>query len=514
MLGEDALMRGKPNQRQYQRQYQRQLGLGVPKPAIILLCGLLALLIAGAVAELAAFGRQCVLEVNAKEMMGASFGTAGEVVSAQGDDLEAADQKIDFDRTNLAGTDLAGAADAGFEEDARVAADFPRERSQIHIVLDPGHGGEDEGCSRGDVLEKDVNLQIAEATEARLLDMGYQVSLTRRNDESLERAVMSLEERVELANGQKADLYISIHQNATEKLVSDVSGVEVWYNREKAGDGSRRLAQLVQKEVLIYTKAAQREIQENETLYVIRETQMPSCLIETGFLSDPEERERLISPEYQEKLAKGIADAVDLYFFPKTMYLTFDDGPSAENTAAVLDILKAHHIKATFFLIGENVEKHPEMAKRIVEEGHTIGIHCYNHDYDKLYRSTESYLADFERAKSAIFEATGVETTIFRFPGGSINSHNKLVYREIIREMEDRGYTYFDWNASLEDASKHNEPAQLIQNATESTLGRKKVVMLAHDVVYNTTLCLEELLDLFPEYQMLPITADVEPIQF
>ena len=80
--------------------------------------------------------------------------------------------------------------------------------------------------------------------------------------------------------------------------------------------------------------------------------------------------------------------------------------------------------------------------------------------------------------------------------------------------MTDRGYTYFDWNASLEDATKHNEPETLIRNATESTLGRRKVVMLAHDVVYNTTLCLEELLDCFPEYQMLPLTTEVEPIQF
>lgn len=491
MCREDALMQKYQHRSQYRNQYRNQHRKEYHRLAPGVVCGILALSLAALTAETAAFERQRVMEVNAKEMMGQSCAATRELVLTQDADPEAADSEKDSDQE-----------------------DFPKERDEIHIVLDPGHGGEDEGCSRGDIFEKDVNLQIAEAAETRLLDMGYQVSLTRRSDESMEHAVMSLEERVGFANSQKADLYISIHQNATEKLVSDASGVEVWYNSEKAGDGSRRLAQLVQKEVLIYTKAEQRELKENETLYVIRETQMPSCLIETGFLSNSAERECLLSPEYQEKLAKGIADAVDLYFFPKTMYLTFDDGPSAENTIAVLNILKAHHIRATFFLIGENVEKHPEVAKQIAEEGHTIGIHCYNHDYDKLYQSTESYLADFEKAKSAIYEATGVEAAIFRFPGGSINSHNKAVYKEIIREMEDRGYVYFDWNASLEDASKHNEPERLIQNATESTLGRRKVVMLAHDVVYNTTLCLEELLDQFPEYQMLPITPEVEPIQF
>ena len=80
--------------------------------------------------------------------------------------------------------------------------------------------------------------------------------------------------------------------------------------------------------------------------------------------------------------------------------------------------------------------------------------------------------------------------------------------------MTEKGYIYFDWNASLEDAVKNSTPEGLLQNAVSTTLGRKKVVMLAHDVIYNTTQCLEELLDSFPEYRMEPLTADVEPIQF
>ena len=181
---------------------------------------------------------------------------------------------------------------------------------------------------------------------------------------------------------------------------------------------------------------------------------------------------------------------------------------------AVLDILKRHNIKATFFLVGESVEKHPEVAKRIAQEGHTIGIHCYNHDYKKLYQSVDSYVEDFEKAWNVIYETTGVEVKLFRFPGGSINAYNKKVYADIAEEMTERGYIYFDWNASLEDATKHNEPERLLKNAKESTLGRRKIVMLAHDVVYNTTLCLEELLEEFPEYQMLPLTEEVEAIHF
>ena len=196
------------------------------------------------------------------------------------------------------------------------------------------------------------------------------------------------------------------------------------------------------------------------------------------------------------------------------MYLTFDDGPSEENTARVLDILKARNIKAAFFLVGENVERHPEMARRIVQEGHTIGIHCYSHDYKALYDSVDSYIADFEKAQEAVRAATGVEVKLFRFPGGSINAYNKKVYQQIAGEMTNRGYIYYDWNASLEDAVSNPKAETLIQNAVNSTLDRKKIILLAHDVVGETGRCLEELLDQFPEYEMELLTEETEPIQF
>lgn len=424
---------------------------------------------------------------------------------------EASDNVIEVEKLGTEISDALETVGVAVEEEAadESALETPKERKDILIVLDPGHGGEDEGCSREQVYEKDINLAVARATEAKLIEMGYQVMLTREYDEE-----MTLEERAGKANQAGAHLYVSIHQNSCEEKNSDISGIEVWYNEDKGDDGSRRLAELIHNYSILYTEAKDREVISDRELYVIRETDMPACLIETGFISNKPEREMLADEEYQEKLARGIATGIDYYFFPKTMYLTFDDGPTEENTTAVLDILKAHNIRATFFLIGENVEKHPEVARRIVEEGHTIGIHCYNHNYNNLYQSVDSYVEDFEKAWQAVYDATGVEAKLFRFPGGSINSHNKTVYEDIIQEMTDRGYVYFDWNASLEDATKHNEPERLLRNAKESTLGRKRVVMLAHDTVHNTTLCLDELLGMFPEYQMLPLTEDVEPVQF
>lgn len=375
------------------------------------------------------------------------------------------------------------------------------------VIIDAGHGGADNGCSRNGILEKDINLAIAKRVQGKLEDMGYQVIMIREED-----TYVAKEDRVKYANECQADIYVSIHQNASEDV--NVSGMEVWYKGDDEQRDNKRLAQLIQQQIVKSTGALERELRGDADFHVTGSTSMPACLVETGFLSNAGERKLLLTEEYQEQIASGIVQGIDYYFHPKTMYLTFDDGPSEENTARVLDVLKERNIKATFFLVGENVQKHPEVAKRIVEEGHTIGIHCNNHDYDTLYASVDSYIEDFEAAQQIILETTGVEAKIFRFPGGSVNNHNKAVREEIIKEMTERGYIYYDWNASLEDAVRKVEPEELIATGVETTLGRKKVIMLAHDVVYNTGICLEDLLDSLPEYQMMPLTEEVEPIQF
>ena len=117
-------------------------------------------------------------------------------------------------------------------------------------------------------------------------------------------------------------------------------------------------------------------------------------------------------------------------------------------------------------------------------------------------------------ARAIVYEVTGVETNIFRFPGGSINSYNKKVYKDIIEAMSAKGYVYYDWNASLEDAVRKPNRDKILKNAKESTLGRDVVVMLGHDTVDMTVEVLEELLTLFPEYEFKAIDETVEPIKF
>lgn len=198
----------------------------------------------------------------------------------------------------------------------------------------------------------------------------------------------------------------------------------------------------------------------------------------------------------------------------KVVYLTFDDGPTKENTAAILDILAEKGVKATFFVVGENVRKNPEVAKRIVEEGHTIGIHCDRHVYEELYESVDSYLEDFAKAHDSVYEITGVDTRLFRFPGGSVNSFNRDICDDIIEAMTEAGYIYFDWNASLEDAVKSTKQEQLVKNAVDTALGRKRIVLLAHDLFAKTVKCLPDLLEAFPDYEFAPLSEAILPVQF
>lgn len=379
--------------------------------------------------------------------------------------------------------------------------------ADVLVVLDPGHGGEDEGCARDGVLEKDINMQITKLVQEKLEEKGYRVLLTHEND-----ITYSCEERVEKANMANADIYVSIHQNAHETTAP--SGIEVWYSQTGYGEESEHLAKLLQKYIIADTEANDRGISETDALYVIREADMPACLVETGFLSNASERRKLTDAQYQAQIAKGIADAIDVYFFPKTMYLTFDDGPHPENTEMILDVLKERDIKATFFVIGENVERYPEVVQRIAAEGHTIGIHCYNHDYNTLYADADSFCEDFEKAHQLVYEVTGVDVRLYRFPGGSVNAYNEEVRNEIVACMTEQGYIYYDWNASMEDAVSEPDMRVLLDNATSSTLGRDKVIMLAHDIVGETAYCIGDVIDAFPEYKMQPLSTEVAPVQF
>lgn len=168
--------------------------------------------------------------------------------------------------------------------------------------------------------------------------------------------------------------------------------------------------------------------------------------------------------------------------------LTFDDGPSA-NTDQVLEILDRYGVKATFFVVGSSAATPAgqERMKKIVAAGHTIGMHSWNHNYRDVYASVESFLDEFNSLYQYIHEVTGAYPSVYRFPGGSINGYNRGVYQEIIAEMTRRGFVYFDWNASAQDATATPRPSWEISADCLKGVGKDLAVVLCHDSAARAT---------------------------
>lgn len=172
----------------------------------------------------------------------------------------------------------------------------------------------------------------------------------------------------------------------------------------------------------------------------------------------------------------------------KTIYLTFDDGPSPR-TPEVLRILKQYGVKATFFVI--NGGKYNKYMKDIVADGHTIALHSYSHDYKKIYSSEAAYFQDLQQISDLVYSETGVRSNIVRFPGGSSNTvsrkYNKGIMRRLTSEVTDKGYSYFDWNVSSGDANGNSIPAATLINNCRKVPSKQTIVVLMHDAAAKKT---------------------------
>lgn len=198
------------------------------------------------------------------------------------------------------------------------------------------------------------------------------------------------------------------------------------------------------------------------------------------------------------------------------VYLTFDDGPSA-NTDQILDILDEYGVKATFFVVGK--EGYNDQYRRIVEEGHTLGMHSYSHVYRDIYESVEAYGQDLEKLHTYLYELTGVDSRIVRLPGGSSNTVSKDKIQDIIAYLGQQGMTYYDWNVSSGDAASGYVSAQQIADNVLNHVSEHHIsIVLMHDASgKNTTvealpIILEKILE-SDNMVLLPITEDTVPIQ-
>lgn len=178
----------------------------------------------------------------------------------------------------------------------------------------------------------------------------------------------------------------------------------------------------------------------------------------------------------------------------KTIYLTFDDGPSP-NTPRIISILNSYGIKATFFV--KNTSYNGYM-KDIVDNGNVIALHSYTHDYKRIYSSDEAFYQDLQDISDLVYLQTGVRSNIMRFPGGGSNTVSKKyspgIMTRLTQGVADRGYIYYDWNCSSGDAIKNTVPKDTIVANCKRVPAAKNVIVLLHDTdakVQPLKLCLK-----------------------
>ncbi len=165
----------------------------------------------------------------------------------------------------------------------------------------------------------------------------------------------------------------------------------------------------------------------------------------------------------------------------KICYLTFDDGPS-KNTIKILDILKQYDAKATFFVIGNCIcEDNREILERIVDEGHAIGLHANNHVYEKFYADETSFLKDYETLYKTLKDDYGIETALFRLPGGSACKYLYGRGSEYVSRMQERGFSCFDWNVTGEDSVGTPTVYSIQKNVFDRVFRYERPIVLLHD---------------------------------
>ena len=199
-------------------------------------------------------------------------------------------------------------------------------------------------------------------------------------------------------------------------------------------------------------------------------------------------------------------------------YLTFDDGPSSI-TNSVLDILKKYNVKATFFVINSG-SYNKTTLQREVNEGHTIGLHAYDHNYAIAYKDDNSYLDGIDKLRAKVKADTGFDSHYIRFPGGSSNTiskrYSKGIMSRITKTAKQRGYKYYDWNVDDDDAGRARTADDCYNNVVRELRPNRSNIILMHDFGTN-----KKILEALPRiieycqkngYTMLPIDDNTPEI--
>ena len=184
----------------------------------------------------------------------------------------------------------------------------------------------------------------------------------------------------------------------------------------------------------------------------------------------------------------------------KTIYLTFDDGPSKSITPGILKILESKGVKATFFVINHSSDL-DYLIRQEFTSGHTVALHSYTHDYKTIYSSSEAYFNDLKKISDKVKSITGEESKIIRFPGGGSNTisrnYSNGIMTYLTNEVISRGYHYFDWNVSCGDAGGAKTKEQIYNNVINGLSPSRANIVLMHDFEnnYKTLNALSDIID-------------------
>ncbi|WP_342467406.1 polysaccharide deacetylase family protein [Bacillus sp. FSL W8-0629] len=197
----------------------------------------------------------------------------------------------------------------------------------------------------------------------------------------------------------------------------------------------------------------------------------------------------------------------------KTVFLTFDDGPSATSNQ-LLNVLKAHQVKATFFMLGPQIQAHQAAVKRLYQEGHQLGLHGMTHDINRFYQNSESPANEMKEAQLILASVTGVYTRLVRTPYGSVPN---LTYDQKVR-LNQNGFIYWDWTIdSLDWRYKNSQYVQEVLNQLQMFEKNKPwepKVILMHDQP-STTNYLDNLITQLKArgYTFAVINETMPPVQ-
>ncbi len=196
----------------------------------------------------------------------------------------------------------------------------------------------------------------------------------------------------------------------------------------------------------------------------------------------------------------------------KIIYLTFDDGPGA-HTARLLDILKKYDVKATFFVTGWD-NRYNELLTKEHDEGHTIGLHSYTHNYATIYSGIDAYMDDLLKLQTKVKDYIKEESWIIRFPGGSSNTISRRyrmgIMSDLTKKVEEIGFRYFDWTIASGDAGNTKDPNKIFENVTKGIKENGLNVVLMHDIKPYTVDAVERIIEygLANGYTFAPLTMD------